>query len=266
MNKIVILICSAALAGCSAVKVDAGQEAVLIQKPMFFGSGGVVDTPVRTGRTYVAPTTDWVIVDKRPIQQKVEFADLMSSNGIPLDFDSTLAFQITDSVRLIRDFGPNWYANNLESQYSTFVRQAVRKYDMNSIVMNANNSNAVEKIDAEVTARLGQYIAQAKLPIRLLRVTVGRANPPSEILTQRIKTAEQEQRIQTETQTKLAEEQRKGAEAARAEADAAYQTKMSLNSEQYVELQRIGMLKEVCGNKNCTFITGGNGAIIDTRR
>jgi len=43
-----------------------------------------------------------------------------------------------------------------------------------------------------------------------------RANPPDAIKNQRIETATQEQRIQTEQQTKLAEVQRKSAEEARA--------------------------------------------------
>jgi len=43
-------------------------------------------------------------------------------------------------------------------------------------------------------------------------MTVGRANPPDAIKNQRIETATQEQRIQTEQQTKLAEVQRKSAE------------------------------------------------------
>ena len=44
-------------AGCSSYAPDAGHEVVLIEKPMFFGHGGVEAEPVKTGRTFTAATT-----------------------------------------------------------------------------------------------------------------------------------------------------------------------------------------------------------------
>ena len=37
------------LSACSTVQPDAGHEAVLVRKPLIFGSGGVDPTPVKTG-------------------------------------------------------------------------------------------------------------------------------------------------------------------------------------------------------------------------
>ena len=37
---------------CTSVTPDAGQEAVLVHKPWFFGTGGVDNTPVETGLEY----------------------------------------------------------------------------------------------------------------------------------------------------------------------------------------------------------------------
>ena len=55
-----------------------------------------------------------------------------------------------------------------------------------------------------------------QLPVRLITMTVGRAKLPDAIKSQRIETAAQEQRVQTEKQIKLAEDQRKAAEESRA--------------------------------------------------
>ncbi len=52
--------------GCSSAAPDAGHEAVLISKPFFIGSGGVDPNPVRTGRVYIAFSTQAVMVDMRP--------------------------------------------------------------------------------------------------------------------------------------------------------------------------------------------------------
>ena len=47
---------------------DAGQEIVLVEKPIIFGHGGVVPEPVKTGRQYTWWTTSGVVVEMRPQQ------------------------------------------------------------------------------------------------------------------------------------------------------------------------------------------------------
>jgi hypothetical protein len=56
---------------------------------------------------------------------------------------------------------------------------------------------------------LEKFIADKSLPVKLVTMTVGKANPPDSVRHQRIETATQEQRIQPEKQTRLAEDQRK---------------------------------------------------------
>ena len=96
--------------------------------------------------------------------------------------------------------------------------------------------------------RWSAFIKEKGLPVKLITMTVGRANPPDAIKNQRIETATQEQRIQTEQQTRLAEIQRKSAEEARAAADNAYRQAIGLSPEQYVQLKRIEMEQRVCAD------------------
>jgi hypothetical protein len=84
-------------------------------------------------------------------------------------------------------------------------------------------------------------------------VTLGRANPPDAIKHQRIATAEQEQRVNTERQRKLAEDMRRGSEESRAVADNAYREAMRLSPEQFLQLEQIKMLHDVCGGGKCSF-------------
>lgn len=97
------------------------------------------------------------------------------------------------------------------------------------------------------------------MPVKLITMTVGRANPPDAIKTQRIETAAHEQRIQTEQQKKKAEDARLQAEASRAGADNAYREAMHLSPEQFIQLKTIEMQQAVCGQAkaNCTFIQNG---------
>ena len=259
MKKILIAATCLALGACSSVHPDAGEEAVLITKPMIFGHGGVVDTPVTTGRTYVAWTTDAVYVNTKPSEWTVPFEDLMTKDGVPMHFDATIVVQVTDSVLLIRKFGVKWFENNIESVVRAKVRQAVRRHGMNEVAI---DTSAIDDIDREVAAGVEAYLVKAKLPIRLVRLTVGKANPPDAIKNQRVETAREEQRQKTEAMTQAAEVFRKQAEIARAEADNAYRSQMSLSPEQFVELQRIEMMKKVCSEGKCTFVAGNATALI----
>lgn len=251
--------------GCGTASPNAGYEAVLIEKPWIFGHGGINPEPVRTGMTITAISTDAVYVSMQPIQAHVKFDDIMTSDGVPLGFDAVIRVQVTDSVDLIKRFGEGWYDNNVERQFSNFVRQAVRKHGMNETAI---STTAIEAIDTEVGAGMAKYLKDTNIPVRLIAVTVGKANPPDSIKNQRIETAAQQQRILTEGQRKLAEDARKAAETSRAEADNAFRNAMSMTPEQYLQLEAIHMQKDVCTQgAKCTFISNGGKVqpILDAR-
>jgi regulator of protease activity HflC (stomatin/prohibitin superfamily) len=260
-NKILFLLTIAALSfisGCSTASPSATQEVVLVYKPWIFGHGGVDPIPVKTGLAYTAWSTESIYVNMQPMKYDVEMPDIMTADGVPITFHAIMILQVTDSVALISHFGPDWYKNNLEEQFKTMVRQAVRKRGMNETAI---STVALDAIDAEIRDAVIAFLKEKNLPVRLITMTVGRANPPDAIKHQRIDTAAQEQRIQTEKQTKLAEDQRKMAEESRAAADNAYREAMHLSPEQFIQLERIKMENNVCGEKGkatCTFIQNGS--------
>lgn len=237
-----------------SAKPNAGEEIVLVHKPLIFGHGGVDPTPVRTGQQYVWFTTSQVKVDMQPQQMGVHFEDLMSSDGVPLDFDSVIRLQVVDSVRLVTEFGPKWYENNVLAEFRNRIRQEVRQHGMNETAI---DNTAIDKIDHNLRTQMEATIKEANLPVRLMDVTVGKANPPDSIKDQRVQTAAEQQRIKTEEQRKLAEDSRKAAEVSRAEADNAYRNAMGMSPELFVSLENIKMQREVCKQGGaCTFIVG----------
>jgi len=159
---------------CRTYAPDAGHEIVLVAKPFFFGHGGVESEPVKTGRTYAALSTDGVDVYMQPQKFETELADTMTSDGVPITFHAIMILQVVDSVDLIRNFGPDWYKNNLEEQFKTMVRQAVRKRGMNETAI---STTALDLIDAEIHDELLKFLADKKIPVRLVTMTVGKANP-----------------------------------------------------------------------------------------
>ena len=257
-----VLLAVVGVTACRTVTPDAGYEAVLVRKPLVFGSGGVDSTSVHTGLKYVAFTTEAVYVNMQPRRIDAEFTDLMTSDGVPIDFHAVITLQVTDSVKLVRDYGadfsgnvPGFWTRNLDQPFRTAVRDSVKTHGMNEMAIQATAAEAVDKV---VTEHLLQIVKETGVPVRILDLSLGRANPPDAILHQRVETAAQEQRINTEKQKKLAEDQRKLAEEARAAADQAYNQKMGLNTEQYVALQAIQMQRDVCAKGGCTFLFGGN--------
>lgn len=256
ISFMLVIIFSYLIGGCGFASPDAGHESVLVVKPVFFGHGGVEDQPVTTGRTVVALTTSVVDVDMRPQQFVAHLDDFMSADGVPLDFDAVIRLQVTDSVKLIKLFGEEWYYKNVEAEFYNRVRQSVRKRGMNEMAI---STEAVEQVDAEVSASISEYIISANLPIKLIQVTIGKANPPDSVKSQRIETASQQQRRLTETERKLAEDNRKAAELSRADADNAYRKSIGLSPAQFIQLENIRMQREVCVQieAGCTFIVAG---------
>lgn len=258
-----VTIVVACAVGCKSFAPNAGHEIVMVKKPVFFGHGGIDPTPVKTGRTYAAMSTDGIDVDMQPHKYDCELPDTMTSDGVPITFHAIMVLKVTDSVSLIKNFGPEWYANNLEEPFRTMVRQAVRKRGMNETAI---STTALDQIDNEIHDQLVIFIKQKALPIELVTMTVGKANPPDSVKTQRIATATQEQRIQTEQQTKLAEDQRAAAETSRARADNAYREAMGLSPQQFIQLETVKMQREVCGEQGkatCTFIQNGAAPTYD---
>ncbi|MDP3985610.1 MAG: SPFH domain-containing protein [bacterium] len=267
-----LLVAGLGMGGCTTVAPDPGFEAVLIDKPVLGGHGGVRPQTVSTGQEYTWLSTDVVMVDLRPQQFKVHFEDMMSSDGYPLDFDTAIRLRVINSPVLLDKFGmqdvaiasnvvvPAWYANNIAKPFETAVRQAIRKHTMNDTAI---QSSAIEAIDAEVDRVMRDYIEKLKIPVELVDLTVGKANPPPEINQQRIATAAQMQRKLTEEKRKEAEDSRLNAETSRAKADNAYREAMKLSPDQFLALEAIKMQQEVCVKGGCTFLIG-SGAPVPT--
>lgn len=67
------------------IKVDAGEEVVLVKKPIFtiFGHGGTVKETVKTGSIWVARTTEGYGIPVTPIQYEEKFDDMSTKNATP---------------------------------------------------------------------------------------------------------------------------------------------------------------------------------------
>ena len=178
-----------------AVIVEPGNHAVLIDKPQFVGSEGVRPEPLKEGRKLVWDTTTHVLVRMQPQTFSIKFDDLMTSDNTPLDFESSIQYRVMDAVKLVDKFGiEGWFSNNVEPQYRTLVRLAVKKHTMPMIMSDVPTA---QTIDDEVTAGLQKLIKDSGLPVQLDGVSLGRASPNEGLMAQMNETAAQQQRKKT---------------------------------------------------------------------
>jgi hypothetical protein len=275
-NLFLVMLSAAALlgmAGCSVASPDAGHQAVWVEKPILFGHGGVDQSPVLPGREFGALTSQAIDVNMLPQRVDMEFDDMMTKSGVPVSFHVVATFAVTDSVKLVSRFGADYddkggwgfWNRNIDQPLRTAVRDSVKQRDMQEMAI---SQTAADAVGTEVSAAAIKIVQQTGVPILFSAINVGRVNPPDAIKNQRIETAAQEQRAITEQQTKLAEDQRKAAEQSRAAADNAYRQAMQLSPDQFLQLERIKMQRDVCAHgTTCTFFIGGGASpVIDVGR
>lgn len=252
MKNTILAIAILATVGCTRISVDPGHEAVVIKKPWLFGHGGVDPSPVKPGLELAALSTDSVDVVMQPVTYDENFDDIMPKDNNPVDYHAAVRLQITDSVDLVTNFGPEFYKNNIQRQFQTMNRNQVRQYSMPELAL---QQEVVQRVEAELEKELAAFLATNKIPVAVRGVTLGKISPQKEIISAYNETGVQQQRAKTEQQRALAEEQRKVAETKRAIADRAYQENLGLSAEQYIRLQQI----KVCGEKqNCSMFIGAS--------
>lgn len=232
------------LSGCVFATVDAGHEGVLVEKPIFFGHGGVDPIPIGTGRQFIALTTEVVDVDIRPIQYSEHF-DIISSENAPVSFDAFFIANVMAgrSPDLVSRFGPHWYVNNVKEAFRTIVREEVQKYPLFELTTKpATRTKLQDAIDKEVRLSI---VEKHKMPLVLNRVVIGSILPPKGVLEQTAETIKQEQRRITMIEFQKAEEAREKAEKQRGMADRAYREQLGLTAPEFVDLRRIEVQKEI---------------------
>lgn len=251
----IIALVSLSMTSCHFVSPDADEEAVLISKPVFWGHGGVDTDPVETGLAWCWWTTHSEYFKTTPQRYDLPFDDIMSNDNTPLDYGTYVTLQIKKgkSPMLLKNYGVDWFKNNVEAKYRNFVREEVSKYDPFDLM---SNREVIAKIDQQVKKNLDKYFEElnnkAEFPVICTEVITGRAKPNKLQLDEMNKTAAAIQAKQTQERTVEKEMARAKAEQKRAEADKAYMKEMNLTPDQFITLKIIEK-----SNPNIDIVMGG---------
>lgn len=228
--------------------VEPGHELVVNDKPYFWGHDGVRAEPIKEGRVMLWRTSSVTDVRMTPQSTPVRVDDFSSSDNILLDFETTLQWRVKNSVDLVQNFGDEWFKNNIQNQYLSIVRDAVKMRTMPQMM---SDPKVAQNVDDEVTTKIRALVKDERIPIEIMNVSLGRAKPNDAVLTQMNATAAEQQREKTMVAATAAERQRELEQRAKATADNAYRNAMQMNPEQFIQLEYIRRMSEACSKSTC---------------
>lgn len=253
---------------CTRVKVNAGQEAVLVHKPMFFGDGGVDETPISTGSQWTWATTDYVKFPIIPIKHSETLDDVASNENTPLDFQTQIIIKIQEGKTpiLLKNYGVKWYENNIRDIFNNYTRNYISKYSPFDLMSNRDTLALIdENILRDMRAYVDSLSKKAEFPITIVNIITGRAKPNEAQLLEMNNTAAQIQAKISEDRRAEKEEARANAEKKRAIADKAYMKEMNLSTEQYIQLKQWEVIEKKNG-ANIDVLVGGAQSMWNIRR
>lgn len=263
MNQIkcaVAMLLTIVVSGCTVVQPNADEVGVLIDRPIFFGEGGVREKDVREGgtRTYTWFSTEARYTTVKPTAEEVKFIDFNTKDNAPLDFATVFRYRVTNAPALIK-LGDGWFVNSIKPQYTDIVRREVKGYNLQDLM---SDQATADKLDDDVTALIKKVVAEQNLPIEVLSINLGRALPDPTVTAQMNQTVAERQRKLTMDQADAAEQARKNSETSRAAADNAYRLALGMTSEEFVSLEQAKLVVEACKSaQQCVLVPSGTNVV-----
>jgi regulator of protease activity HflC (stomatin/prohibitin superfamily) len=244
--------------GCTTV--DADEETVLIDKPWFFGHGGVQKNAVETGLKWIWWSTDTETFKIIPIKHQVDMNDLFSDDNTPLDFHTIIITQIEKGKTpiLLQNYGVDWFNTNIYNEYCNLVRDHISQHSPFDLM---SNRAILNDIDTKVLKQMQDFVAklskEKEFPIIIRQVTIGKATPNEKQLEEMNNTAKAVQAKQTQEREAEVQLAREKAERQRAKADKAYMEEMHLSTSDFISLKWIETIAAKNG-ANIDVLVGGN--------
>lgn len=251
------------------VKPNADEEAVLTYKPLIWGHGGVDPTSVQTGLTWCWFSTYEEYFKIIPVRYEVAFDDIMSNDNTPLDYATSLILQVQQgkSPVLMKNYGKDWFKNNVEATYCNLVREEVSKYSPFDLMSNREVCN---KMDKDLQTKMEKYFAslskQKEFPVLCKQVITGRARPNPKQLEEMNNTAAAIQAKQTQDRKAEMQVAREKAEKQRALADKAYMNSLNLSPAQFIQLKAWDVIEKKEGANIDVLVSPSADPIWNVRR
>ena len=263
------------MTSCSLCAVDGGEEGVFIKQPLFFGDGGVVDEPLTQGSEWKVFSTNFIKYSVVNTKYSVTFDDIATDEATPLDITAHIFLKIKNgkSPILHKNYGPDWYANNVKEVFSKHVRNFVSMHDMRTLISERDCYETIEQtLKNDMTEYFAELSKTKEFPIEVVNVVIDKAKPNNNVLEELNNTAIYMQQKQTEIMKQDMQKERKKTEHLRALADKEYQLTMGFTPSQFIALrglelenQKIEMIKNKT-NVNVDVMLGNSTPMWDIKQ
>lgn len=243
----VALIATISFTSCTAIEAPVGEEAVVTDYPWVWGDGGVREQTYPTGLQFTWMSASVEYFKITPVLYNEEFDDICSNNSTLLDCKTYIRIQIVEgkSWLLYKNYGKDWYKNNIQREYRKYIREEVSKYSPFDLMSNREVLSEIESVVMDKTVKFVSELSKKKeMPIVICSVVTDAAKPNAEQLTEMNRTAALIQKKESEQRNKEMELARAEAEQARALADKAYMNAMNLSPSEFIQLKYIEMIAQ----------------------
>ena len=274
MKKILYLLAVACvsiatLTSCTSAAPDGDEVGILIMKPWFFGHGGICDEPVQTGQTWCALSTDVVYMKVTPIAYDEHIEDAYSNDNTQLDWDIQIILQIQGEKApiLLRNYGIDWYKNNIHKPFTSHFYNLVGNYSPFDLMSNRAVTDSIEVL---MKKYMEAYIAdlskkKGEMPVTVNNIIIGKGTPNEQMKKEMDRTAAMIQERKSQEQRQATEKAREAAERQRARADRAYMAELNLTTQDFINLKWIQTISEKQG-ANIDVMVGPATSMWNVRR
>ena len=160
--------------------IDAHEVGVMTEKPYLFGSGGVRNDTLSTGRHFVWTSTRIDRISMATMKIDEGFDDLTTGTTTQADFNTYLQIKVTDPVSLVK-LGVDenaWYVNNIKERYRQLVRDEARNYSFTELMAGQTTLTTMEN---NIRDEMNKFIKENKIPVVVMAVNLGKATANKEV-------------------------------------------------------------------------------------
>lgn len=265
----VLVMVFVAVTSCHSAAPDADEEAVLIEKPIMWGHGGVDDEPVTSGLTWCWFSTDVEYVKITPVAYNEHIEDAAAEAGVLLDWDTQIILQVEagKSPILLKNYGKDWYVNNIQKVYTSHFYNVVGDYDSYQLISDRAVTDSIEHIMLDyMRAYVDSLSSHKEFPVIVKNVITGKAIPNEPLRNELDRTAAIIQQKKSNDMRTQAEQSRTEAEKQRAIADKAYMQEMNLTAEQFISLKAWEIIDKKQGANIDVLFDGSANKMWNVRR
>ncbi|MCK4442587.1 MAG: SPFH domain-containing protein [Sulfurovaceae bacterium] len=225
------------------VTVDAGEEAVVIKKPWFFGEKGVQKQVISTGTIWGVRSSEIKIISLKPFNIEELFHNVFTKDNIPIDFNVTITFknQKGKGAILVEKFRNNkqWYKNLLSKPIHNTTEISIKKNTFDDIYY---KSNRLEELRKAIIYGVRYLLKDKAIPVNLINVTINKITPPKELIKTAIDKKVEKEKIEFHKLRRKAQE-------LSAKADKAYMKEMNMTPSEYIKMREIELNTKKLSNQ-----------------